>query len=105
MSTEQELEHFGKLIVALDPWLDQVVIIGGWAHRLYRLDPRSQQLDYPSLTTLDTDVAMPPKVEVKGESIRERMVATGFKEEFQGDACPPAAHISKLPRGHFMPNF
>lgn len=92
MNPNQELEYFGKLILALEPWLDQVVIVGGWAHRLYRLDPRSQQVDYPSLTTLDIDVAMPPKVEMKGQSIRDRMVDAGFKEEFLGDAHPPATH-------------
>jgi hypothetical protein len=34
MKADSELEPFARLIEALDPWLDQVVIIGGWAHRL-----------------------------------------------------------------------
>ena len=54
-----ELEAFSKFIVALEPWLGEAVLIGGWAHRLYRLDPRARKLDYPPLTTLDGDVAVP----------------------------------------------
>jgi hypothetical protein len=45
-SSGADFENFGRRIEALTPWLDQVVIIGGWAHRLYRLHPSAQQLDY-----------------------------------------------------------
>jgi hypothetical protein len=41
-----ELEAFSKFVVALEPWLAEAVLIGGWAHRLYRLDPRARKLDY-----------------------------------------------------------
>lgn len=57
MATVPELASFAILARALEPWLDQVVIIGGWAHRLYRLHPQAQELDYAPLMTLDTDVA------------------------------------------------
>jgi hypothetical protein len=50
-------DPFSRLIAALEPYLDQVVIIGGWAHQLYRRHPAAQALDYPPLLTLDTDVA------------------------------------------------
>ena len=36
-----------RLTAALDPWLGQIVIVGGWAHQLYRLHPHAQALDYP----------------------------------------------------------
>src|SRR5215475_526992 len=48
---EPELEAFSKFILALEPWLGEVVLVGGWAHRLYRLDPRARKLDYLPLTT------------------------------------------------------
>jgi len=32
-------EQFAQLIKALEPWLPQIVVIGGWAHRLYRHTP------------------------------------------------------------------
>ena len=30
------LDGLTKLLEALDPWLSQVVVVGGWAHRLFR---------------------------------------------------------------------
>ena len=92
MKADAELEPFVRLIEALEPGLGQVVVIGGWAHRLYRLDPRAQGLTYPPLTTLDTDVAVPSKIEVRGASIRDRLLAEGFQEEFVGEDRPPATH-------------
>jgi hypothetical protein len=59
---EPELEAFSKFIVAVEPWLGEVVLVGGWAHRLHRLHPRARKLDYLPLTTLDGDVAVPPKL-------------------------------------------
>jgi hypothetical protein len=85
------VEPFNRVLVALEPWLDHIVIIGGWAHRLYRIHPSAQHLDYPPLTTLDTDVAIPsdlPRV----PGIDARMTAHGFVAEFWGDDRPPATH-------------
>lgn len=87
-----DLENLGRLVDALTPWLDQVVIIGGWAHRLYRLHPLAQRLDYPPLMTLDADIALPGGLKVKGQDIHERLTANGFRAEFLGHHKPPATH-------------
>jgi len=92
LKADAELELFVRLIEALEPWLEQVVIIGGWAHRLYRLDPRARGLTYPPLTTFDTDVAVPSKIQAQETSIRDRLLAAGFREKFVGDDRPPATH-------------
>jgi Nucleotidyltransferase len=82
-----------------------VVLIGGWAHRLYRLDPRAQGLTYPPLTTLDTDVAVPSVIEAKETSIRDRLLAAGLQEEFVGEDRPPATHYHLLGQGGFYAEF
>lgn len=105
MKANADLEAFARLIEALEPWLEQVVIIGGWAHRLYRLDPRAQKLTYPPLTTLDSDVAVPAKMDAKGENIRERLLAAGFQEEFVGEDRPPATHYHLGAQGGFYAEF
>jgi len=87
---DSDLEAFARLVRSLTPWLDQVVVIGGWAHRLYRLHPLAERLDYPPLMTLDADVALPSRLKV--EDIHERLAANGFKAEFLGHHKPPAAH-------------
>jgi hypothetical protein len=99
MTDQGENEAFSRLIVAIEPWLGEVVIIGGWAHRLYRLHPSAQELDYLPLMTLDTDVAMPAELSVKGRDIRERLLAGGFCEQHFGDDHPPATHYSLLEAG------
>ena len=103
MKANTELEPLVRLIEALEPWLEQVVIIGGSAHRLYRLDPRARGLAYPPLTTLDGDVAVPSKIEAKETSIWDRLLAAGFQEELIGEDRPPATHDhSGAQRGFYL---
>jgi hypothetical protein len=92
MAGPSDVEYFARLIEALDPWLAQVVIIGGWAHRLYRLHPLAQPLDYEPLGTLDTDIAVPLDLPATGEQLRARLLERDFREELMGDMQPPAAH-------------
>jgi hypothetical protein len=49
-------------------------------------------LDYPPLSTLDTDVALPASLVVGAQDIRARLVARGFIEELHGEDRPPATH-------------
>lgn len=94
MKASPDNDCFARLILSLEPWLDQVVIIGGWAHRLYRLDPRAQQLDYEPIRTVDADVAIPSLEQVKEADMRQRLRSNGFQEELFGDDQPPATHYS-----------
>jgi hypothetical protein len=100
-----ELEAFSKFIVALEPWLGEAVLIGGWAHRLYRLDPRARKLDYPPLTTLDGDVAVPTKLKEQESTVRQRLLEAGFTEEFEGEGHPPATHYHYMKGGGFYAEF
>ena len=92
MAAVSDLALCGKLATALKPWLDQVIMVGGWAHRLYRLHTNAQSLSYPPLVTLDVDIAVPRYLPVDGQDIRERLIASGFTEEFLGRDNPPATH-------------
>jgi Nucleotidyltransferase len=92
MSGILKSDPFGHLLSALEPWLAQIVIVGGWAHHLYRLHPHAQRLDYPPLNTLDTDIALPGRFPVGEQDIRSRLLANGFSEEFFGEDRPPATH-------------
>jgi hypothetical protein len=92
MNANPEYAPFARLIESLRPWLDQVVIIGGWAHRLYRLHPLAHRPQYEPLATLDADVALPRRLRVAGDEIYQRLRANGFEPEFLGHHRPPAAH-------------
>ena len=91
MDANPDAVHFARLIETLCPWLDQVVIIGGWAQRLYRLHPLAQPLDYEPIETFDTDVAVPAQLSATGDDIRQRLLEHGFREELLGETQPPAA--------------
>src|SRR5258708_26359751 len=102
---DPEIVPFSKFIGALDPWLEQVVPIGGWAHRLYRLDSRARDLEYLPLTTIDGDVAVPRKLKVEESNVRKRLLEAGFKEEFVGEDQPPATHYHSGEGGGFYVEF
>jgi hypothetical protein len=57
--------------------LPQIVIIGGWAHRLFRYHPLAQAVQYEPLLTLDTDVALPIRLEVREQDLRDRLASAG----------------------------
>lgn len=92
MNVSPEYASFARLIESLRPWLDQVVVVGGWAHRLYRLHPLARQLRYEPLATLDADIALPTRLRVTGDEIYKRLASNGFKAEFLGHHKPPATH-------------
>lgn len=92
MNANPEFASFARLVESLRPWLDQIVVVGGWAHRLYRLHPSAQQLRYEPLATLDADIALPMRLKVTGDEIYQRLALNGFEAEFLGHHKPPAAH-------------
>ena len=90
--SEQDRENFTRLVAALDPWLGRIVIVGGWAYRLYRLHPVAQQLEYPPIVTLDADVALPSRLPAGDPDLRQRLLSHGFQEELLGHHQPPVTH-------------
>jgi hypothetical protein len=81
MAGASNVEYFARLVEALEPWLDRVVVIGGWAHRLDRLHPLALPLDYEPLGTDDTDIAVPLNLPATGEQIQARLLEREFREE------------------------
>ena len=88
-----DLEAFAKLVQALAAWRQQLIFIGGWGHRLHRLDPRANRPDYQPVFTRDTDLAFANREPIEGD-IKQSLLQHGFKEELSGDHRPPAAHYT-----------
>lgn len=86
-----DLESFAKLVQALHPWRAHLIFVGGWAHRLHTLHPYANKLEFQPIFTRDTDLAFEHSVPLAG-SIKAALLDKGFKEEFSGEARPPAAH-------------
>jgi hypothetical protein len=87
-----DAEAFAELVEALRPWLPVVVFAGDWAHRLYRRHPLANAPSYPPLMTNDTDIALDPRSVPSTQSIRDRLLAGGFVEDFTGQDRPPVTY-------------
>jgi hypothetical protein len=85
-----DLTAIARLIDALRPWHEQLVIVGGWAHRLHRFHAWATVPSYVPLRTRDADVAFSLDARLAGD-IRAALEAAGFKEELSGDHRPPVA--------------
>ncbi len=83
---------FTRMISALQPWHRQVVVVGGWAHRLHRLVPTAQPVDYQPLVTRDADVAFGLHERLEGD-IGAALRTSGFHEELSGEFVPPVSHF------------
>ena len=88
-----DLGAFARLVVALAPWQSQLVIVGGWAHRLFRHHPLADRPSYQPLLTRDADVAFASGGQLEG-SIKSALDSAGFKEDLFGEHRPPVSHYS-----------
>ena len=83
-----DLQDLARLANALRPWLGELVIVGGWAHRLYRMLPNVPTLAYQPLRTRDADVAFSATSSLAG-NMGAALKAAGFREELAGEHTPP----------------
>ena len=82
-----------RLIQAIEPWRVHLVIVGGWAHRLYRFHPMANVPTYQPLLTRDTDLAFANQARLEGD-IKSALVQAGFTEEFSGTHQPPVTRYT-----------
>lgn len=99
-------QAFAKLVAALAPWSRQLVFVGGWAHRLYRLHPKAGTPAYQPLATLDADVAFAEREQLQG-SILANLQDAGFQEQLTGNHRPPVSKytLGKEEPGGFYAEF
>lgn len=83
------MESFTRAVEALEPYLGDLVFIGGWDHFLYTLRPEATPLSFEPLHTEDADVAAPLRLRRAEESIAERLMKAGFREQLSSEYIPP----------------
>lgn len=88
---EADKVMFARAMKALGPYLGELVVIGGWAHRLYELHAMARAPGFQPLMTEDADIAAPGKMQKKGESIAALLKSEGFAESFFGEDRPPVS--------------
>jgi hypothetical protein len=87
----EDFANFARLIEAIRSWLGEVVIVGGWAHRLHRFHPLATAQEYQPLRTRDVDLAFSPDAPLHGD-LRKALRKAGFREELSGEDTPPVTH-------------
>lgn len=85
-----DLAGIARLIEALHPWREQLVIVGGWAHRLHRFHQWASPPNHAPLRTKDADVAFSMDAALNGD-IRSALEAAEFREVLSSDHRPPIA--------------
>lgn len=84
-------EEFLRYVLrAITPYLDTLVLVGGFAVWLYRFHPRAARTEVVPLLTFDVDFAAPPELRIKaGRSLSDLVAAAGLEPKFFGDHIPP----------------
>ena len=87
-ANETDLLSLLKAIEVLAPYLDEIVIVGGWVPFLY--DRYGQMPSpHPLLSTMDIDVVVPRHLEERGGiTIDELLLCAGYEARIYGSDVP-----------------
>lgn len=83
MKTEDDfdtiLKELGRALAALQPYRDDILVVGGVVPVVYRHIPKLKPLGHPPLMTTEADLAVPPKLPLKDKkSIADLLDDAGF---------------------------
>jgi hypothetical protein len=92
-------------MLALRPYRGDVLVVGGWAHRLLRLHPLAQGVEFESIRTQDVDLVIPGKIPPRGEELGRLLTQAGFTEHFLGEEQPPVTHYQLGDEATFYAEF
>lgn len=82
-------KRLARLLDAIRPWSRELVIVGGWAHRLYRLHGDAEVPPYRPLVTRDVDLAVGAE-RLRGD-IGKALADANFHEVLSSDHTPPVS--------------
>lgn len=85
-----DVDDFERLAAALRPWLNDLVVVGGWAHRMHHQHPLAQPPGYAVVRTRDADLAFGARTTLRGR-LDEALKTAGFREELSTEETPPVA--------------
>ena len=84
-----DAEGLARLLDAIRPWSQALVIVGGWAHRLYRLHHDTNVPAHQPLVTRDVDLAVGGRT-LRG-NIGKALEDANFHEVLSSDHIPPVS--------------
>ena len=87
----RDFESFARAVEALEPFHEDLVFVGGWAHYLYTLRPEASPITFEPLRTEDADIATPAQLRRSTPTIAECLFDAGFRELLSSEHTPPIA--------------
>ena len=69
MAPDPDKVSFTKVLEALRPYLDDLTIVRGWAHRLLAFHELARPPSFEPLMTQDADIATPLRLRSRGQPI------------------------------------
>lgn len=85
-------QAMARLINALQPWRESIILVGGWAHRLHRLHGDATAPQYQAVVTRDADLAF-DDVRRMGGNIANALELAGFAKKLSGEHVPPVSQF------------
>jgi len=82
-------QDFVRIAKALVPYLDELVFVGAWCHRLLQFHPLATQPSFAPLVTEDADIATPDRLPARSISLDTALTRGGFKAHLSGDGQHP----------------
>src|SRR6266545_6022969 len=89
--TDRDWSRFARLLHALNSELERIVIVGGWAHRLFSHHEWARKTEGLPITTTDVDVAL-RRDALGGADLGRLLRDHAFTEELVGRESPPITH-------------
>lgn len=89
MTSDFDEASFARVAITLRAYLGDIVFVGGWACRLFRLHPLALVPAFSPLMTRDVDIAAPVRLQRRSQTLRQLLIDASFKELPSGDNDPP----------------
>lgn len=98
--TEMVLQDLKALVLALEPYQESYVIVGGIVPLLYRFHGDYESPRHAAQLTTDIDLAVPEKIKVVGQhTLRECLIEAGFVILPSRGSEPPKHFVQHLRYG------
>ena len=82
-------EELVRIVTAMRPYLDQLVFVGAWCHRLLQFHQLATPPAFEPLMTEDADVATPDRLPPRTVSLDTALKEGGFRARLSGDGNRP----------------
>ena len=87
---KNEIQFLYQVLSNIQPYLQEIILVGGFASLLYRFHEAADLVDIPVLITYDVDLASGGEVPIRGEkSIHTSLEEAGLRCELEGNYEKP----------------